>query len=481
LTNYSANKYLFVLALFSAFVFGCGAAPVKTKGTPLQVVSLSADRPSPQTATLSSIRWAADVKGGVGERTYSFWILEGKKEKMIQSGPSPSWEWMPRRKGTYRVKAAVRDSLGNAADSGWSGEFVIGSLLSEGSLIAVMPAENMTGMAVPLKEMKKSLVDAIKSRGIHILEEDALEKFMEIHRVRYTGGINRELGDVFRKETGTKAVLFVSLNQYDDANPPKIALTARLVSTGGNPAILWADGVDMAGDDAPGILGIGIIHDPRVLWKKALETILGSLADFLSGRKSGGMKDAEEAARVGEADNARFRPKNSYGIPLKPPDGRETVSIAILPFQNNSTRRNAGEIMTHLFAKRLSDEKNIEVIEPGVVRQSLLMSRTIMEGGLSLPQADLLHAMLNVDLVLTGIINEYKDYSGSWGAPEVDFSTRVFDTRKRQVVWTSNSHNRGDDWVYLFNIGKVNTAHRIASEMAREVVESLVGGDVQGK
>ena len=44
------------------------------------------------------------------------------------------------------------------------------------------------------------------------------------------------------------------------------------------------------------------------------------------------------------------------------------------------------------------------------------------------------------------------------GIPKVEFSTRVFDMKTRQIVWSSSSYNQGDDGVFFFNLGKVNTA-----------------------
>ena len=96
-----------------------------------------------------------------------------------------------------------------------------------------------------------------------------------------------------------------------------------------------------------------------------------------------------------------------------------------------------------------------------------------MEGGLSLPQADILHAELDVDLVLTGIVTEYQDFVGGYGNPKVEFSVRVFDMETRQIVWSSASYNEGDDGVFFFNLGKVNTAYGMASGMVRSVVERM--------
>jgi hypothetical protein len=331
------------------------------------------------------------------------------------------------------------------------------------SLIAVMPVENVTGMPIAVDAVRKSLVQSMKRKGLNILGDDVLEKFMERHRIRYTSGLNRDLGRALREETGTDAALFASLELFDESNPPKAALSVRLVATHGNSDILWMEGVGMAGNDAPGFLLLGLIDDPIVLWENAKNRVLDSLTVYLSG----------ETLRVARRAEKRFAPKSFHGVAPKFPDGKETVSVAVLPFRNESTRRNAGEILALHFTRELSNSGNFEVVEPGEVRQVLLRSRTIMEGGLSLPQADILHAALDVDLVLTGIVMEYQDFIGGYGNPKVEFSMRVFDMKTRQIVWSSFSYNEGDDGVFFFNLGKVNTAHEMASGMVRSVVDRM--------
>jgi len=331
------------------------------------------------------------------------------------------------------------------------------------SLIAVMPVENLTGMPIPVDAVRRSLVQSMKQRGLNILGDDVLEKFLERHRIRYTGGLNRDLGKALREETGTNAVLFASLELFDESYPPKAALAARLVATQENAEILWMEGAGMAGNDAPGFLLLGLIDDPSVIWENAKGRILDSLTAFLSGETP---RDARRAEK-------RFAPKSFHGMAPKIPDGKETVSVAVLPFRNESTRRNAGEILALHFTRELSNSGMLEVVESGELRQVLLRSRTIMEGGLSLPQADILHAALDVDFVLTGIVMEYQDFVGGDGNPKVEFSMRAFDMKSRQIVWVSYSYNEGDDGVFLFNIGRINTAHQMASGMVRSVVERI--------
>jgi hypothetical protein len=339
------------------------------------------------------------------------------------------------------------------------------------SLIAVMPVENLTGLPVPVEAVKKSLVAGMSRKGLNVLGEEPLERFLERHRVRYVGGINRELAKALGEETGADAVLFTSLELFDEGPPPKAALSARMVSARDKAEILWAGSVGISGNDHPGFLLLGLIDDPTVIWENARDNVLGSLAGYLAGRESG----------RGPGPEKKFAPKSFHSVLPRVPAGKGSVSVAVLPFRNDSTRRNAGEIMALHFFRELSNTGGMEVVEAGEIRQVLLQSRTIMEGGLSLPQADILHEALGVDLVLTGIVTEYQDSIGGSGTPKVEFSTRVFDMQTRQIVWSSSSYNQGDDEVYFFDIGKVNTAHGMASGMVRSVVGSMWAAVEAGK
>jgi TolB-like protein len=329
--------------------------------------------------------------------------------------------------------------------------------------IAVFPVENLSGTAAPLKSIKASLMNDLQIKGFHVIEEDALERFMVRNRVRYVGGIDQATAQALQKETGADGVLITSLELYSEASPPKVALTSRLVSTGENPIILWIDSAGLAGDDSPGILGLGLIENPEALLKKALAVLAGSLDDYFIGRtEKGGSKTAKK----------KFNPRISYRSLVLDP-GRK-YSVAVIPFFNRSERKNAGEAMVLHFVKNLIKLEQIEVIEPGVVRQQFLILRMIMNEGISIPNADMIFATLNVDLILTGDVIDYQDYQGTVGKPKVDFFAQLIERRSRKVVWSSVSHNEGDDGVFFFDWGRVNTAHAMASQMVQWIGNMVV-------
>ncbi|MHC5035020.1 MAG: hypothetical protein ACYTFZ_08285, partial [Planctomycetota bacterium] len=91
----------------------------------LFVRSLRADKPPPQAAKMTTIRWTTDVTGGARPLTYEFRTWRGAEEVVEQEGPSPSWEWIPSEPGTFRVRVVVKDALGNTRSSSWSPEYEI--------------------------------------------------------------------------------------------------------------------------------------------------------------------------------------------------------------------------------------------------------------------------------------------------------------------------------------------------------------------
>jgi hypothetical protein len=334
--------------------------------------------------------------------------------------------------------------------------------------IAVLPIENLSATTAPLKDIRLSLIDGLRIQGATVIEEQELERFMAKYRVRYVGGIETLVTEALKRETGTDAVLITSLEFYSERVPPKLAMVSRLVSTGNRPVILWTDGVGLSGDDSRGILDLGLIEDPKALMKKALQALLGSLNDYLSDKKKIG---------VVKGVKRKFQPKISYRSEMV--DEERKYTVAVIPFFNSSGRKYGGEILALHFIKTLKEFENFDPVEPGLVRQQFLNLRLIMDEGVSLRDADAIFSSLDVDLVLTGKVIDYQDYQGLSGTPKVDFSTQVTERKSREVVWSSGSYNTGDDGVFFFDWGKVNTAYAMASQMTKSIAERIVRGKIK--
>jgi TolB-like protein len=324
--------------------------------------------------------------------------------------------------------------------------------------IAVFPVENLSGTLAPIKEIRQMFIEKLGSVGVDVVNEETLEKFMAKYRIRYTGGVSTEIAGAFKQDINVSSVLITSLELYSDTNPPKISLISRLVSTGQDPSILWMDGAGLAGDDSRGLLDIGLIEDPNALLDKAVKIVFDSMYRYLS-------KEREGRARY--RAKRKFRPQIVYRSPSLDPNKKYTVAIA--PFFNYSLRKYAGDILALHFAKELERFDHCDVIEMGVVRQAFLEMRIILDQGVSLANAESIAGLLNTDLILAGDVTDYEDYQGVWGKPKVSFSVQLIERKSREVVWSSNSYNQGDEGVFFFDVGRVNTASAMVSQMAQQI------------
>jgi hypothetical protein len=148
--------------------------------------------------------------------------------------------------------------------------------------------------------------------------------------------------------------------------------------------------------------------------------------------------------------------------------------IAIMPFTNESGRKYAGEIMVLHFLRELIKGRHFIVTEPGLVKEKLLDYRIIMYDGVSLTDAELIAGELQADLILTGRVLEFRENADRFGKPKVGFSLLLMNRKNQQVVWASSSLNEGNDAVYLFDWGRINTIHTLAAEMASAVGKMIM-------
>jgi hypothetical protein len=391
--------------------------------------------------------------------------------------------------------------------------------------IAVFPIENLSGTPAPLKELGSELLVELRQEGMRLIEPGAVDDFIETHQVRYLGGIDEKTAAILREATGADAVLITTLELYSDVSPPKFSIIARLVSIKDVPEIIWMDSVGIAGDDSPGILGLGLIDDIKVLRGKGLKSIGKSLKHYVTEppvrkkRVSAKEKREEEPFTLmslirsivtekrllTDPSNSRIKPWYLKNPPEKPytvedmlqemkTNGGMFVSryspplwyssqdtlvdqertLAIIPFFNRSTRKHAAELQVLHLAKQLVSDGSFRVLELGVIRDRMLNMHVVMKEGISIPNVDLITIALGVDLLLNGEIFDYLDTVGYGSYPKIDFSMQMFDRDNKKILWSSHSHNQGDDGVYFFEYGRIATASALSDRMCRALVLKLV-------
>jgi hypothetical protein len=155
-------------------------------------------------------------------------------------------------------------------------------------------------------------------------------------------------------------------------------------------------------------------------------------------------------------------------------DNDRIPRIAVVPFLNRSERKNAGEIVMLHFVNAFFERKDLFVIDPGGVRENLLDLRIIMRGGVSFNNAEVVAKSMHANIILAGEVFDYTDVLGTYGTPVVDFSVFLIDPQSRKIIWSSRSRNKGDDGVFFFDRGMVNSAGEMASQMSRLIVKNLM-------
>lgn len=448
---------------------------------PLALESFRTAANSPQPALKEPIPWQVRTTGGIGLLSYDFLSIKGGVESLEQSGSAPELNWMPVKAGVYRLKVRVTDEENHQVESDWSDEFRIDPTINGHSLVAFLPVENLSTMKAPLNEIDHTF-SALLSGQLRFYPEKDLNDFMRAYRMRDTGGLNAHFGQALKDEAGVDAVLITTLETWHEANPPRVSLIARLVTTGATPEIVWIDSVGLTGEDEPGLLGLGRIKSPKRLMEMALERLAVSLKTYLSGHfpsyrhsvdgqtVSMTDEDQETAEPLIDRVKGRYWPQSFYRASSFDPAAH--YRVAVVPFLNINTRKNAGKIIALHLTKQLHRYANLRVFEPGMIRNTLLKYRMIMQSGPSLAASDVLArtGILGADLVISGRVF---DYQGDIGISKVDFSTQVFDSSKREVVWASRSSATGDKGVYFFDLGKIPSAHGLASRMAQAVVRQM--------
>ena len=334
--------------------------------------------------------------------------------------------------------------------------------------IALFPVQNLTGGPAPVKELTAALRAQLLTYGVVLVPDEVVMRTLANHRIRYTGAVDRQVAAVLRAETGADGVIIPALETWLTPPPYRMAMTTRLVTTDAEPTIRWIGSFARGGFDSPGFLGMGVVPSMGILRDQSLLDTAVELAKAL------------EAPRIRPPcpEVTQVRPNRAYRSPLLSDPARRTV--ALLPFQNASGRRDAGDVLMLRFLAPLVANGTVQVVEPGVVRGELLAHRIGSAGGISLDDARVMLDLVRADLVLSGTVRRFDDAAGATsavgavGAPYVEFNAWMLDRKTAQLAWSSTTSGSGADGVYFFGIGRVTTPSALACAMARGVVSEML-------
>lgn len=338
-------------------------------------------------------------------------------------------------------------------------------LAADGSRVAVFPPVNWAGQAVPLEQVQAALESSLSAQGLAPLPRADLEEFFRRHRIRHMGGISAEMAGAIGSETGAAGVLLTSVDDWESVDPPRVALTSRWVAATPEAALGWMETSAHHGQEHPGAFALGLVTSPEILLERAANQIAASLAAFRGAA----------AAEKGSPAPRRFRPGSFVvdpGWAAEAASGRP-LRVAVLPFVVDAARQEAGDVIASQCVRWLLASADVDVLEPGIVREALLSARVIQDDGPSLPQVDAVRALLDVDLIVSGRVTDFEPMGSAPGSPFVGFSIRGIDVRTRQAVWSAFSFGRGDGRLGPFGTERIRSSITLTSELVQGAVEAF--------
>jgi TolB-like protein len=142
--------------------------------------------------------------------------------------------------------------------------------------------------------------------------------------------------------------------------------------------------------------------------------------------------------------------------------------VAVIPFENVTDERTAGEKLTRIFFVELLALDVFEVSEPGQAVKALRTGGTSLD---ALGSADLqrLGRDLGVDGLFLGSVVDFAEArSGSTQDPRVTIQVRLVDAQSGTTIWSaSRTRSRAALTTKLFGVGRESL-----TEAARDIIRS---------
>lgn len=302
--------------------------------------------------------------------------------------------------------------------------------------IALFPLENFTDDRKAVEYVMPLLREKLEEKGISVLDEDSLDKFLIKERVRSTGYISKELATKVGEEFNVKAIFVGNINSFYGGNNPGVGFSARLVNAS-DGSIIWADHASATGEDFVGILGLGHIGTIEKLTNRVLNHLLDSFTIM-----------------------PRYKAKEL------------TYTVAVMPFQNESRVKKAGIIAMNMFIEELFKSAKFEPLEYGEVRRLVVKFRVRSKGELDFKNTGAIEDYAGVDGILVGTVEYYSEGQSS-APPEAIISARLIDARKNRILWYDGYQYKGDDGISIFDWGRMRSAEKVAYEVVSKLVKEM--------
>ncbi len=159
------------------------------------------------------------------------------------------------------------------------------------------------------------------------------------------------------------------------------------------------------------------------------------------------------------------------------------VSVAVINFDNQSERKEAGPIMANVFIEELFFYNCFHVLEAADLRDLLIYARIQNNREIGHEFLHKLKQRINVDAVIVGTVEEFSQGQSDqeFAVPVVELNVRLIDTTNGKILWSCHHRRTGDDYIKVLDIGKVRTVLQLAHMVSKEMIETMGEINCQAK
>ena len=152
------------------------------------------------------------------------------------------------------------------------------------------------------------------------------------------------------------------------------------------------------------------------------------------------------------------------------------TKVGVVPFQNLSSDRFAGEKFTTEFTTALLATNKFEVVEQGIFVNAVVQvvgSRTTPDG-LTAEQLKQVAEITGVQGVFEGVVTQYNMFSsGRNSFPVIGLEARLIDTESGTIVWKATISERGGPKTPIIGIGEIHTLGELSQKLSKILVSKI--------
>jgi TolB-like protein len=147
--------------------------------------------------------------------------------------------------------------------------------------------------------------------------------------------------------------------------------------------------------------------------------------------------------------------------------------VAVLPFDNMSDERLAGEKVQRLFVAELLNANTFEVVEPGRVIRVLRDEKIESPGAMSPEDMQRVGKALKADALVLGTVLELTESKGQGALPTTTIQLKLVETGTGSTVWAATRQRNGATFGSRFLGFSPETSTQVVTAAVRDAIHTI--------